>query len=201
MRVDDVARVVVSHCQVLDNDDDGIKVVTKILQPAATSLSISDTTVTGSGDNGLDLEALGDIRLTNVTVAGTRGDDGVSIDDSLSVSVMGGTYANNKVEGLDIDDVLSIRLVSVVSTGNKGGLQVTAEGGCDVALSIVGSDFTNSVADGISIRENGSVVQWAGLTSATATGNGASGLNIVMSGTAKLNAVTSEDNRAVDVLP
>ncbi len=201
IRVDDVARVVVSHCQILDNDDDGFKMVAKVLKPADTSLSISDTTVSGSGDDGIDLELLGDIRLTNVTVAGTRVDDGVSIDDSLSVSVIGGTYADNKAEGLDIDDVLSIRLVSVVSTGNKGGLQVTAEGGCDVELSIVGSEFTNSTADGVSIRENGSIVQWASLTSVTATGNGARGLNIVMSGTAKLNAITSENNGAPDILP
>ena len=200
IRVDDVRKVVVSHCQILDHGDDGFKMVGKVLSPADTSLVIGDTLVSGSGDDGIDLEALGDIRLTNVTVEGTIGDDGVSIDDSSSVSVTGGAYADNHAEGLDIDDVRSIRLVSVMSARNRGGLQVTAEGGCDVDLSTVGCDFTDNAQDGVSIRENGSTVQQASLTSVTANDNGGCGLNIVVSGTLKLSAITSEGNGEPDTL-
>ena len=41
----------------------------------------------------------------------------------------------------------------------------------------------------------------AALGSVTATGNGGSGMNIDITGTLKLSAITSENNGAGDVLP
>jgi hypothetical protein len=203
LRAEDVRSVTVSHCQLLNNNDDGMKVVTVTLDRTESNLSISDTTISGSADDAIDLELLGDIRLTNVTVRDTVGDDGISVDDSVSVSVVSSTFTNGAADGLDMDDTQSIRLVNVVSTGNGvSGFQVTAEEHFNVeSLSIVDSEFSDNSLDGIWIKEEGTVVERASLTSVTATGNAGCGLNLGVSGMVKLNAITSEGNGAEDVLP
>jgi hypothetical protein len=203
LRAEDVRSVTVSHCQILNNNDDGLKVVTVTLDRTESNLSISDTTISGSADDAIDLELLGDIRLTNVTVRDTVGDDGMSVDDSISVSVVGSTFTNSSADGLDIDDTQSIRLVNVASTGNgASGFQVTAEEHFNIeSLSIVDSEFSDNSLDGIWIKEEGTIVEQASLTSVTATGNAGSGLNLGVSGTVKLRAITSEGNGADDVLP
>jgi hypothetical protein len=203
LRAEDVKSVTISHCQFLNNNDDGMKMVTVTLDRAESNLSISDTTLSGSADDGIDLELLGDIRLTNVTVRDTVGDDGMSVDDSVSVSVVSSTFTNSSADGLDMDDTQSIRLVNVVSTGNGvSGFQVTAEEHFNIeSLSIVGSEFSDNSLDGIWVKEEGTIVEQVSLTSVTATGNAGRGLNMGVSGTARLSAVTSEDNGADDVLP
>jgi hypothetical protein len=202
LRAEDARSVIVSHCQFLNNNDDAMKAVTVLLDRTEASFSASDTTIAGSGDDGIDLEAVGDIRLVNLTIDDST-DDGVAIDNGVAVSVIGGTYSNNPGDGLDMDDTQSIRLVDVVSTGNlTSGFQVTAEADFNVeSVSIVGSEFTNNGLYGIWMREAATVLQQASLTSVTATGNADSGLNLSVSGAVKLSAVTSENNGAPDILP
>lgn len=117
-------------CRFLDNgNDDGIKVVTKTLDRTSANLSIRDTFISGCGDDGIDLELLNDVRLTNVLVENTLGDDGLSIDDSASVSLVDCVFANSSADGLDLDDTQSIRVVNVISTGNgESGLEIAISG-------------------------------------------------------------------------
>jgi parallel beta-helix repeat protein len=201
LRIEDGRSVTISQCEILNNSDDGMKVVTSTLDRTQSDLSISDTRIAGSADDAIDLEGLGHIRLTNVTVEDIIGDDGMSIDDSLSVSVTDSSFTNSHADGLDIDDTLSIQLVNVTSTGSgASGLQVTAEGDANVeSLSIVGSTFSDNGLDGIWVREDGTHVEQVSLTSVTADDNGASGWDILVSGEVRLNAVTSEGNDEPDV--
>jgi len=196
LRSEDVKSTTVSHCQVLNNNDDGIKVVTAVLNRTKASFSISDTTISASADDGIDLEAVGDIRVTNVTVQNTIGDDGMSIDDGASVVVIDSTFMNSNADGLDMDDTESIRLVNVTSTGNNGsGFQIKAEEHYNIeSVNIVGSEFSDNGLDGIWIVEEGTVVERVSLTSVTANDNGESGWDIVVTGPVKLSAVTSEGN-------
>ncbi len=203
VRVADVKSVSVSHCHFLNNNDDGIKAVTTLaLDRTQASISVSDTTISGCGDDGIDLEAIGDIRLTNLTIDDNT-DDGVAIDNAVSVSVVGGTYSYNPGDGLDMDDTQSIRLVDVTSTGNtSSGFQITAENDFNVeSVSIVNSEFSNNRLDGIRILEESTIVERVSLTSVTANNNGQSGLDIVITGTVGTHAVTSEGNGQPDVLP
>ncbi len=130
LRAVDVRDVTISDCRFLDNgNDDGIKVVTKTLDRTSANLSIRDTVVSGCGDDGIDLELLNDVRLTNVLVENTLGDDGLSIDDSASVSLVDCVFANSSADGLDLDDTQSIRVVNVISTGNgESGLEIAISG-------------------------------------------------------------------------
>jgi hypothetical protein len=201
LRIEDGRSVTISHCEILNNSDDGMKVVTSTLDSDQSDLSISDTTIADSADDAIDLEGLGNIRLTNVTVEDTTGDDGMSIDDSISVSVTDSSFTNSNADGLDIDDTLSIQLVNVTSTGSgASGLQVTAEEHSNVeSLSIIGSTFSDNGLNGIWVREDRTLVEQVSLTSVTADDNGASGWDIVVSGEVRLNAVTSEGNDEPDV--
>jgi hypothetical protein len=196
LRSEDVKSTTVSHCQFLDNNDDGIKVVTAALNRTKASLSISDTTISGSADDGIDLEAIGDVRVTNVTVRNTVGDDGMSIDDTVSVVVIDSMFTNSNADGLDMDDTESIRLVNVTSTGNNNsGFQITAEEHYNIeSVNIVGSEFSDNGLDGIWIAEEGSVVERVSLTSVTANDNGESGWDISVTGPVKLSATTSQGN-------
>ena len=201
IRADDVEDVSVSNCQILNNNDDGMKVVTKKMNPADASLSVLNTIVSGNYDDGIDLEALGDIRLVNVEIEGTVSDDGLSVDDSASVSVTNCTLSNNAADGLDMDDTPSISVVNVESTGNgDSGFDVTAEDVNIESVSIVNSEFLGNGLDGVWIGEENAVVEQAGLTHVTASNNGESGLDITITGTLRLTAITSEGNGAPDIL-
>jgi predicted outer membrane repeat protein len=155
-----------------------------------TSLTLTGCTITG---NTAGFEGAGVMNW----------DDGMSVVDSVSVSVDSSTFTNSAADGLDMDDTQSIRLVNVVSTGNGvSGFQVTAEEHFNIeSLSIVGSEFSDNGLDGIWIKEEGTLVEQVSLSSVTATGNTGRGLNMEVSGTARLSAITSQDNGADDVLP
>jgi len=201
LRAVDVLDVSIFDCQFLGNGTDGIKAQTDKLNRLDTSFTVRNTRVAGSGDDGLDLESLGDIRLHNVIVQDTQGDDGLSIDDSASVFIEGSAFVNSHADGIDIDDTQAIGIVSTVSVGNgDGGLQIKAEEDFDTdSVKIIGSDFLENGADGIWITEENAWIQSVSLSSVLATGNGDSGLDIVVSGTLKLSAVTSENNGEPDV--
>ncbi len=195
LRVDDVLETWISGCQFLRNVyDDGMKIKTKSLNRTAANVSIRDTIISGNGDDGIDLELLNDIRLTNVVVQDTLGDDGMSVDDSVSVSIVNSVFANSAADGLDMDDTQSIRLVDVISTGNNdSGFDITAEEHYNVeSFSIVNSEFANNGGDGVWIGEEGTIVERASLTSVIATGNGGTPLNITITGTLKLSAITTD---------
>ncbi len=201
LRAVDVLGVWISGCQFLRNGTDGVKVEADVLGPSLVTLSVHDTLISDSGDDGLDLELLGEISLKNVVVENTLGDDGLSIDDTASVFIEGCAFVDSAADGIDIDDTQSVSLVSTVSAGNGvAGLQIKAEEHCNTeSVRIVGSDFLENGADGVWISEEAAIVEQVRLSSVTASSNGGRGVNIVVSGTVKLSAITSENNGADDV--
>jgi len=91
--------------------------------------------------------------------------------------------------------------VNVESTGNgDSGFDVTAEDVNIESVSIVNSEFLGNGLDGVWIGEENAVVEQAGLTHVTASNNGESGLDITITGTLRLTAITSEGNGAPDIL-
>lgn len=201
LRAVDVLGVWISGCQFLGNGTDGVKVEADALGPALVTLSVHDTLISNSGDDGLDLELLGAISLKHVVVENSLGDDGLSIDDSTTVVIEGCAFVGSAADGIDIDDTQSVDLVSTVSAGNGvAGLQIKAEEHSNTdSVRVVGSDFLENGADGVWISEEAALVEQVRLSSVTARGNDGRGVNIVVSGTLRLSAITSEDNGADDL--
>ncbi len=206
LRADNVRDVSISDCQFLRNNNDGIKVGTDAdLDRTNANFSIKNTLISGSADDGIDLEKLGDIRIVNVTVQDPQGknaDDGLSIDDSVSVFIVNCAFLNSAADGIDIDDTEAITIVSTLSAQSGGsGMQIKAEEHFNTqSIRVVDSAFLDNGADGIWISEEDAVVESVMLHKITATGNGGSGLDILVSGPVKFSAITSENNTEPDVL-
>jgi len=198
----EIGSVTISGSMFSANGDDGIRVGDSDGEVFVHSVTIRHTVFLDNDGDGIDLEKIADIDVTDVT-AEANGDEGLEVDDSGSVSVVGGFYANNDDEGIDVDDAQSIRVVSVVSMENGGsGFQHEAEGDFDTeSVTIVNSVFSGNGVNGVEIVEDEAEVAQVRLTNVTAENNDGSGLYVVISGTAKVTNITSEGNRDDDVLP
>jgi hypothetical protein len=186
-----------------DNGGDAIKVGDEDSETYVESLTVTGTTFSNNDSDGLDLEKITTVIVRDTIVDGS-GDEGLEVDICVSVTVIGGAYTNNADDGLDIDNSQSVRVVSVLSTGNGegNGLQIELEEGFEMEeATIVNCEFLGNGQNGVQIVEDGGVVHFVKLTDITARDNVESGLQIVISGSAKLADITSEDNGAGDVLP
>lgn len=186
-----------------DNGGDAMKVGDEDSETYVSSLKVAHTSFSNNGSDGLDLEKITAIHLTNLTVEGS-GDEGLEVDMCASVTVIGGTYTNNADDGLDIDNSQSISIVSVISTGNGegNGLQIELEDGFELQnATVVNCEFLGNGQNGVQIVEYGGIVNQVKLTNITAANNAESGLEVVISGSAKVTNITSEGNGTDDILP
>ncbi|UCG58125.1 MAG: right-handed parallel beta-helix repeat-containing protein [Phycisphaerales bacterium] len=195
LQAGNVENVKISNSTFSENEGDGVNLE-----------EVDVATINGitllENDDGIDIEASGEIHVTQLTACGNL-DEGFEVDDTASVVIVGGTVSGNYDDGLDLDDTQSVRLVSVVSTGNVGnGLQIEAEEDFDTeVLTVVNGVFSENGEDGIKVVELGAVVHRVGLTNISARENVESGLDIDISGSVKLARVISEDNGEDDILP
>ena len=69
------------------------------------------------------------------------------------------------------------------------------------SIRVTNAEFSGNAEDGINVRKDSGVIASISLISVLAAVNAESGLDIDADGPIKLNAVTSENNGAPDVLP
>lgn len=195
MQAVDISSVKITNCMFLENEGDGVNL------EAVDTAKINGITLLDN-DDGIDIEASGEIHVTQLT-ASSNEDEGFEVDDTESVVIVGGTVSENDDDGLDLDDTQSIRIVSVVSTLNAGnGLQIEAEGDFDTeSLSVVNCEFSLNEEDGIKTTEEDAVILKISITATMAQYNVESGLDITATGDVRLANVLSEDNGEDDVLP
>jgi hypothetical protein len=156
--LEDVGDVTLAHIAAKNNAADGVRI------EGAASLTVVGGNVSNNGhrmlddgepkpQDGLDLKVIDAIHLQNVTVRG-NGDEGLEVDESGDVRVIGGNFSLNGGDGLDLDNSTSISVRNVMSQRNgKHGLQVAAETQNVESVSIVRSVFSHNGEDGIQIVE------------------------------------------------
>ena len=230
INADDVTSLILTNVQAIDNADEGVSVedAGSVMVVGGNysgnlddgfKVETADTvTIVGGtfsdNDNfdpdpeeragdGIDLEDVGAIHVTNVT-AERNGDEGFEVDDSASVDVVGGTFSDNIDEGLDIDNSGQVRITGVVANGNGGsGFQFEADD-TDFpvdSISITNSVFEDNGVDGVQIVEDGSPVGKVRVTNVAARDNTEKGFNISVSGQANIKNMVSENNGEADELP
>lgn len=202
-----VGSVTISGGSFSDNGGDGIKVGDEDNETYVKSVTIRGGTFLNNDSDGIDLERIVIVTIMNTMVDGS-GDEGLEVDECGSVTVIGGAYTNNRDDGLDLDKSQSVRIVSVLAAdngngnGDGNGLQIELESGFEMEEAIIiNCDFLGNSQNGVQIVEGGGVIHAVTLINITARDNAESGLQVFISGKAKVANITSEYNGVVDILP
>lgn len=196
--LEDVGDVTFAHIAAKNNAADGVRIEgASSLKVLGGNFSNNGHRMLDDGDpdpqDGLDLKAIDAIHLRNVTVRG-NGDEGLEVEESGDVQVIGGNFSHNGGDGLDLDDATSISIHNVMSQRNgQHGLQVTAETQNVESVSIVRSVFSHNAGDGIQIveiepeeGEEQATIDAVFLYLVTGVMNGDNGLEVSMADTSSL---------------
>lgn len=178
----------IKHVNFSNNPGDGFK-----------SKGTDNMTIIGgmfqNNDDGLDIEDIDLLVVRNVTARG-NGDEGLEVDESDEIQVIGGKFSYNEGDGLDLDNSTSISVRNVVSMLNgKHGLQIEAETQSVENVSIVRSVFSHNAESGVSIvevepeeGEEAATIDEVFLCLLTGVMNGDNGLEIEMADTSNVTA-------------
>ncbi|HJZ60771.1 MAG TPA: right-handed parallel beta-helix repeat-containing protein [Miltoncostaeaceae bacterium] len=130
---------------------------------SGAGLLIRDTTVTGSGRDGIALSkatGAGPYRIETSTVRG-NGDDGIDlVDDAQRVQIAGSLIESNRGNGIESDDAGSTDLAVDATTSRRNTGSGALLGGAGVRFGITNSVFTNNSRYGMELgRLNGSLIR------------------------------------------
>ena len=115
---DSVGTLIIDGLDVRNNADDGVDIVD------ANFVEIKNTLVLGNGQDGIEVDEVITIELTNIT-SKFNDDDGLDIDEAGLVIIEDGWYLNNGGDGIEIDDAEVVYVTDVDSRNNDlNGLNV-----------------------------------------------------------------------------
>ncbi len=129
----------------------------------------------GNDDDGLQILAMGNVSLLNVT-ATNNGDEGVQIDNTASsasatVQVLGtNTFTGNSGDGLNIRSDGNITLNNITANANlDDGADISnSSSGTNATVTITGTNsFSNNTSDGLVVVSRGAIM----LSNVTANNN------------------------------
>ncbi len=136
------------------------------------NVNISDSTFADNGDNGVWVQAEGDISLTDTdaTNNGFDGADLINYEGTGDVSVTGGDFSDNDEAGLYIITSGNVFVDDVVSNNNRNGINIdNTDGSGDVEVS--NSTFDNNTWTGAYVTSAGDIT----VDNVSASDNGVAG--------------------------
>jgi len=171
----------IENSAIINNGGDGVRATAGVGGGQASGITVSGSSVTGNGLNGIEFDGIGTVTVTNTTISGNgilganSNANGIRLTNVTDATIVGNTISSNNIDGVYSGNSEAVAVTDNVITANGAAGVVVDGGGGNAILSnsiYLNGLTTGTTADGISLRNGGNGDQSAPAIESAVFANG-----------------------------